>query len=78
MTNACSEQLALMCMICIEDLPRQFDALLARLHPQLMLIFATIVLDLPKSTLGSFDHCRGPCGAFFRMTLPRWRTGTFV
>jgi len=24
---------SLMCMICIEDLPRQFDALLARLHP---------------------------------------------
>jgi len=52
-----------MCMICIEDLPPQFDALLARLHPQLMLIFATIVLDLPKSALGSFRPLQesSPC-----------------
>jgi len=50
---------SLMCMICIEDLPRQFGALLAHLYPQLMLIFATIVLDLPKSTLGFFRPLQG-------------------
>jgi len=69
-TKACSEQLAwswqlrrefvasLMCIICIKDLPRQFDALLARLHSQ-FIIFATIVLDLPKSVLGSFRPLQG-------------------
>jgi len=52
-----------MCMIWIEDFPPQFDALLSRLHPQLMLIFATIVLDLSKSALGSFRPLQesSPC-----------------
>jgi len=36
--------------------------------------------DCPGSSEISdpFDHCRGLRGAFFRVTLPRWRTGTFV
>jgi len=35
--------------------PRQFDALLARLHQQSMLIFATIALVHPKSALEPFQ-----------------------
>jgi len=42
-----------MCTICIEGPPRQFDALLARLHQQSMLIFATIALGHPKWTLST-------------------------
>jgi len=47
-----------MCTICIEGLPRQFDALLAHLYQQSMLIFATIALDHPKSALESFQWLR--------------------
>jgi len=49
----------------------------ASLTPQSMLIFATIALGYPKSRL-SFFNCESPCGAFFRVTLPRWHIGTFV
>jgi len=45
---------SLMCTICIEGPPRQFDALLARLYQQSMLIFATIALS-PKSALKLFQ-----------------------
>jgi len=43
------------CMICIEDPPQQFDALLVRLHQQSMLIFATLALSYPKSALEPFQ-----------------------
>jgi len=41
--------------ICIKGPLRQFDALLACLHQQSMLIFATIALDHPKSALEPFE-----------------------
>jgi len=63
-------------MICIEDLPWQFDTLLARLHQQSMLIFAMIALGHPKSALEPFNEFSGPRGAFYRVTLPRWHTGS--
>jgi len=44
---------SLMSTICIESLLRQFDALLARLYQQLMLIFATIALGHLKSALST-------------------------
>ena len=47
---------SLMCTICIEGPPWQFDALLARLYQQSMLIFATIILDHPKSALEPFQR----------------------
>ena len=50
---------SLRCMICIESSPQQFNALLARLHQQSTLIFATIALGHPKSTLESFQRLRG-------------------
>jgi len=59
---------------CIEGLPRQFDALLACLHQQSMLIFATIALDHPKSALESFQRI----AEVLTVTLPRWHTRTFV
>jgi len=43
------------CMICIEGPSQQFDALLARLHQQSMLIFATLALSYPKSALDPFQ-----------------------
>jgi len=60
---------SLMYTICIEGLPRQFDALLARLHQQSMLIFVTIALGHPKSALEPFQDCRGPRSAFFQINL---------
>jgi len=49
--------------------PRQFDALLARLHQQ-SIIFATIALGYPKSAFESFQWLRG--SSVFWVTLPRW------
>ena len=49
------QRASLMCTICIEG-PRQFDALLARLHQQSMLIFATIALGHPKSAFEPFQR----------------------
>ena len=60
--NSLSWQLqraSLMCTICIESPPRQFDALLARLHQQSMLIFATIALGHPKSAFEPFQRLQG-------------------
>jgi len=37
---------------------------------------ATIALSHPR--LSPFNDCGNPHGAFFRVTLPRWYTGTFV
>ena len=65
------EHLSLICTICIKGSPRQFDALLIRLHQQSMLIFATIALGHQR--LSSFNDCGDPRGAFFRVTLPRWK-----
>jgi len=31
-----------------------------------------------KISLDPFDYCKGPRGVFLRVTLPRWRTRTFV
>jgi len=49
---------SLMCTICIEGLPRQFDALLVRLYQQSMLIFAMVALGHPKSALELFQRLR--------------------
>jgi len=60
--------------------PRQFDALLARLHQQSILIFTTIVLVIQNQRLSLFNDLRRVLanrGVFFRMTLPRWHTRTF-
>ena len=53
------QRASLMCTICIEGPPRQFDALLARLHQQSMLIFATIALGHPKSAFEPFQRLQG-------------------
>jgi len=49
------EHLSLICTICIEGSPQLFDALLARLHQQSMLIFAMIALGHPKLALKPFQ-----------------------
>ena len=54
--TASASVVSLTCTNCIEDPLQQFDGLLARLHQQLMLIFATIVLGHPKS---AFQRLRG-------------------
>ena len=58
--SACPQRafvVSLMCTICIEGPPRQFDALFG-LHQKSMLIFATIALGHPKLALESFQRLR--------------------
>ena len=71
--------ISLMCTICI-DLYRRSSSAIRRIVGSLIpTIDANFCNACPESfKISPFNDCESPRDAFFRVTLPRWHTGTFV